>query len=192
MLNTLILKYSKNDLMLVTNQYSDSKKRFIKLGDYNLKSKSFPTSDLFPQKWKNLQNHRIRVTLTEYLPSASFQYVDEGQGNINLINSNKSKSLKASGTEVDILLEFQRKFKCSIYASTVTWENCSAEEYNNLLIISDPDLVVGGNIQTYMLFKKFGFSVAIKKTSVHGLAPRPRYCSRMTILLSKFPYYIAD
>lgn len=132
----------------------------------------FPKSNLFPQKWKNFG---IRVIMQNYLPYASFRHVDEGQGNINEIGSNKSKSLKASGSEVTILLEFQKKINCSIYATTIICLNCSAEKYSNLSMISDPDLVIGGNIQSYNIFKKFSFSVAIKKTSMHGLAPRPKY-----------------
>lgn len=109
-------KNLENRFDFYTQNYtiSDSTKLY-QVNSFNLKTSSFTSNvNLFYDKLSNLGGRPIRTGIVDYVPYVTSEFVSANRGNVDVVNSSRSKELLIDGSEGIMMVEFCKMYNCNL------------------------------------------------------------------------------
>lgn len=136
--------------------------------------------NLFPDKKQNFLGRTIRLGLFDYPPFNKF-FPDEENGNVWINNSNVLEKYFLEGLESNILLNYCKKYNCTIEIVTCNYgewgdiySNLSGEGQLGLLIERKVDIVLNSMYLWANIFEVCGMSRTMSRSGITFLIPVPR------------------
>lgn len=136
--------------------------------------------NLFPNKIENFLGRRIRLGLFDYPPFNTF-YENTADGNVWINKSGGMVKHFLEGIESNILLNYCKRYNCSIEIVTCNYgewgdiySNLSGEGQLGLLIENKVDIVLNSMYLWQNVFKVCGMTRTMSRSGITFLVPAPR------------------
>lgn len=109
-------KNLENGIDFYTQNFTNldsTKQNFV--NSFNLEKSSFTSNvTLFFDKLSNLGGRPIRTGIVDYVPYVTSEFVGADRGNVDVVNSSRSRELIIDGSEGILMVEFCRVYNCNL------------------------------------------------------------------------------
>lgn len=179
--NTLLIVPQNDFLQLQTNEVAGNVKEFIFLDKFYPANKSFSeNSNLFPQKWKNLEQKIVKMVSINCPPYHFWDQREENDGSFQDLKSNRTFTLDAQGTEGLLVIDIAKKFNISIHVLIEDdWGEINPKEKSwgvmGAIANGDVDFGLAGMYLWYPEAWHITISSVIQMSSVSIFVPKPKF-----------------